>query len=167
MVPTPKTRFSSFHSVWRPHLSFPEGLRVHSTGGGGEVSTFRDLRFSAGSFTLASNRHPFVSGRESCQCAPLSPTRPPVRPSPAGNPSSDTPSNLRLALQPQQPLETESKEEAGSGSVPTRGRRVFPITAPSPEPPRSALPAPLRHLSPRQKGLSADIAGTLPVRGRG
>lgn len=56
--------------------------------------------------------------------------------------------------------ETESKEKAGSGSVHTRGRRVCPITAPSPAPPRSALPARRRHLSPRRKGLSAGIAGT-------
>lgn len=56
--------------------------------------------------------------------------------------------------------ETESKEKAGSGSVHTRGRRVCPITAPSPAPPRSPLPAPRRHLSPRRKGLSAGIAGT-------
>lgn len=78
-----------------------------------EMSTFRGLRSSVKSFTLVSTRHLFVSGGESCQCAPLSPTRPPVRPSPAGNPSSDTASNLRLALQPQQPL--RNRKQRGSG----------------------------------------------------
>lgn len=78
----------------------PRGAH-HWVGGG--VNLQRS-EISAGSFTFASTRHRFVSRRESCQCAPLSPTRPPVRPSPVGNPSSDTPSNLRLALQPQQPL---------------------------------------------------------------
>lgn len=113
-----------------------------------EVSTFRGLRSSVESFTLGSTRHPFVSGGESCQCAPLSPTRPPVRPSPAGIPSSDTASNLRLALQPQQPARKPKAERKQDPVVSTHG-----VAESSPSPPHHPRPRARRCPSPADTSL--------------
>lgn len=94
-------------------------------------------------------------------CTPFANT-PPCAPIPRRESKlRHTASNLRLALQFQQPL--RNRKQRGSGiriESPHGVAGSSPITAPSPAPPRSALPARRRHLSPRRKGLSAGIAGT-------
>lgn len=104
--------------------------------------------------------YPFVSGGESCQRAPF-PQHAPLCAHPP--PGSQARAHLLIcgSLSSRgSRFETESKEEAGSGSTPQPGRPVFPITTPSPGPPRSALPARRGHLYGRRKGLSVGIGGT-------
>lgn len=159
LVPTPKTWLSSVHPVWRPPLSFAEGLGVHSPGlGRCQPSEVSDPQSS-----LSPSSQPGTSLFQAGKVANVHPfhQHAPLCAHPPQGIQAQTQHLICGSLSsPSSLSETESKEEAGSGSVPTRGRRVFPITAPSPAPPRSALPAPRRHLSPRRKGLCAGIVGT-------
>lgn len=68
---------------------------------------------------LASLRCPLCFRRGKLTTCTPSPTRPPVRPSPAGNPRPSAPPNLQLALEPGHRFETESKEKAGFSSAPS------------------------------------------------
>lgn len=131
------------------------------------MSTFRCPKSPAGSFTLASPRVPFVSGGESCQCAPLSPTRPPVRPSPAGNPSPGAPSNLRLALQLGQPLRNRKQRGSGIRHCPQARSPGLPHhSPPSPAPPALGAARPARPpLSVAERPLCGH-RGHLPMRGQ-
>lgn len=128
--------------------------------GRGEVSTFRGLRSSAESFTLSRTGTPLFQAGKVASEHPFRLHAPLCAHPPQGLQAQTHHLICGVLSSSSSHFETESKEEAGSGSVPTQGRWVFPITAPSPAPPRSALPSPRRHLSPPQKGLSAGIAGT-------
>lgn len=108
---------------------------------------------------LASPPCPFVFRRGKLPAGTPFPTRPPVCPSPAGNPSPGAPANLPLALGPGQPLRNRKQRGSGTGQRPQPGLPVFP----SPHPARTsslAPAAPRGHLSGRRKGLSAGIGGT-------
>lgn len=160
MVPIPKTWLSSFHPVWRPPLSYAEGLGVHSTRLGRRCQPSEVSDPQSNLSPSPQPRTPLFQARKVANVHPFRQHAPLCAHPPQGIQAQTQHLICSSLSSPSSRSETESKEEAGSGSVPARGLRVFPITTPSPAPPRTALPAPRRHLSPRPKGLSAGILGT-------
>ncbi len=132
-----------------------------------------DINLPDGRSPLAPSPRPRISPTPLCfrrgklpMCTP-SPTRPLVRPSPAGNPSPGAPSNLRLALQPGQPLRNRKQRGRGTQQHPQPGSPAVPITAPSSGPAALGAARPARPPPRAAKRPLRRPRGHLPVRGRG
>ena len=158
MFPTPMPWLPSFHSNWRPLCTPEAASEVLSSRRKGDIN-LPGPDIPGCLHPLAPPRYPFVSGGESCQRAPLPQHAPLCAHPPQGiQARAHLPICGSLSSRGRR-FETESKEEAGSGSTPSPvARSSHHRTIPGP--PALGAGAPRGHLNGRQKGLSAGFGGT-------